>query len=461
MNVKNARLWSRRSVLQSLALGAGGLTTMAAAQRDLRAAGLGDAPVATPKRLLVVFSPNGIPERQGWPSWLVNGTGENDYKTTPITAPLERHRKDVVFFDNLILASPVKYGDKHHTAARQVLSGWRIANLENYGREKSGGPSVDQFLADKIGKIATPQWPSLELVAQEGDTYVSWSAAGTVVPAIADPMQAFGKLFAALPSGGAAAAPDPAIARRLAVRKSVLDSVSKDLAAFQKRLPAEDRARADAQLDVVRTLEKRLVVPAAPGAKCGKPMLLPINAKDTKQLPQVIRAHGELAVAAFACDLTRICMLNIRGGVNRLACDFDPVNHAEEEHTLSHDYQDKFALFKTLLNEEIAHIADRLKAIPEGDGSMLDNTIILQITEISRGHQHGRMPWYSLGGKNMGVRVGRLLALPKEINADANDYGGYPHQKLFVSLIHAMGARDVTSFGAPEYGQGPMTGYLG
>ncbi len=455
MRTKNTSNWSRRALLQSLAVGAGAVSLPGLASLNAPPA---FAQSGAPRRFVVLFHPNGLHENTGWGSWLAPGATETDFQYQGMTTPLERHRADTVFFDNLILASGTSYGDKHHMGRCLVLTG---ANIDD--GERPRGPSIDQYVAEKLGRMVTPEWPSLELVSQEDDTYVSFSADGTCTPAIQSPWTAYERVFANFMSGTQAAEPDPNVLVRIKLRQSVLDSVAKDLQTFQRRLPAEDRARAEAQLASIRTLESRLAggAVAGPVASCSRPALAAeFDADDTRRFPELIRMYSDLIVSTLACDRTRVILMNYRGGKNRLPCDFDPINSPEEEHSLSHDFEEKFVDFRKLLFEETAYIADQLKNIPEDGGSMLDHTIILCTTEISQGHQHGRMPWLTIGGKGLGVQTGRCLKLSKEVASDANDYSGYPHQKLFVSIMNALGMSAETGFGLPEYGSGPMSGYL-
>jgi hypothetical protein len=120
---------------------------------------------------------------------------------------------------------------------------------------------------------------------------------------------------------------------------------------------------------------------------------------------------------------------------------------------------------KTWYMSEVVYILDRLKAIPEGEGTMLDHTIVFWVTEISMGHQHGRMPLFTAGGKGLGVNTGRCLKLPTTYDGGAlynhkwRRDKGYPHGHLLVSILNALGLPE-TTFGDAELIKGPMTGYL-
>jgi hypothetical protein len=273
-------------------------------------------------------------------------------------------------------------------------------------------------------------------------------ADGTIVPATENPYTAYDKLFGALPVQGAT--PDMAATNRLALRQSVLDNISKDLTRFRARLPKEDRARADAQLDAVRTMEQRLSTGLGAPARCGKPALAEkVNVKDSKALRDVSRMQFDLLTAALACDLTRIStVMYFDWRADPYTWNFAPVNVPTYLHDLSHEHRDAFIVAKRVLFEEVVYFAQKLKSMPEGAGTMLDNTLVVCMTEISTGHTGRRIPWVTIGGKNMGVRVGRYVKVPD----------GSPHNMLLVSFLQAMGLTD-TAFGLPELNSGPMPGY--
>ncbi len=472
MKANRFKLWSRRSALQTLALGAGGLAFGAAYQRELgflskeaRAQLAGP-----PKRLLVLFNANGINERKNWADWLIPGTTPDGFTLGPVTTPLEKHRSNLVFFENMFFGlnhATAEAGATHDGGACEVLTGANPLDIDKH--INAGGMSIDQYLGQKLGAIATPLWPSVQLTGQAEDTYISCVTDGVRVKGIQSPWVAYQQLFQQIPDAGMVAAPDTALLNRVMARQSVLDAVTKDINRLRPQLPPEDQARMDAQLSAIRTLEQRLSAQGSSGGNvvaCTKPQLPTMaDARDTKNWPAIRRMYSDLIVATLACDISRVVVINWRSGAeNRIPSDFDPINSEKYEHLFSHEDLEDGGLFEKIKRwymEEVAYIADQLAAIPEGNGSMLDNTIVLFATEISTGHQHGRMPWLTVGGKNLGVNVGQSLKLPKIAANDTPDRreSGYPHARLLVSLLNAMGLPD-TSYGIPSFGAGPMEGFL-
>lgn len=469
--------WSRRSLLQRLALGAGGLSYAASARRELTAfAGAQAADLAQPKRLLVLWSPNGISPTGRWSDWLMPAAAGSDFTFGKITEPMAKHRSQLVFFDNLAFLTPVDYGDTHNQGSNIALTASHLAWPDGK-TSRPTSPSIDFYIGEKVGRIATPQWPSVQIILQQKGypAWVSYGMDGGHLPAFDSPWKLYSQLFGNLASGGDAK-PDPSLATRLALRKSVLDAVAKDVVSFKRTLPVEDRMRADAQLDAIATMEGRLTAAARPtSGSCSRPTLgAAFDAFDTRRYPELLRATIDTVIASFACDVTRVMMLNMRGANSRPLCDFAPLNSSHYEHEMSHDFLDEFDTLKRwYMTEAVAYVADRLSAIPEGDGTMLDNTIVLWATEISTGHGHNRMPWMTIGGRNLGVDTGKLLRLPTvaqsdpKITWDGKPVGatrsrsekGYPQSRLFVSFLHAFGIKEDV-FGVPEFGTGPMDGYL-
>ncbi len=463
------QLCSRRSVLRSLALGAGGVAFAGSLgkRRSRGGAWAQAADTATaPKRLLVLYNPNGIRYENGGRDWVTWGTSETDFALSDITLPLKDLRDQLVFFENLSFGMTASWGDTHRGGRKAALTAAKLVQRDGETGDlalgRPSGPSIDQFLGQALGRRVTPKWPSLllNLLGYGSTSEVSFDANGASITPYESPWIVYEKMFSELvdPSGTT----DPGLLHRVLRRQSVLDVVHQDLARFRRRLPSEDQERADAQLAAIRTLEERLVDSNVPDS-CTPPELgQPLDPRKTNTYPQLLRATSDLCVAAFACDLTRFAVIEARSSFRRAPSDFPPINGEHYEHHYSHEDPLKFAQLKAFYMNEVAYIASRLQAIPEGNGTMLDNTVILWTTEISTGHSHARMPWMTVGGQNLGVRTGRALKLPayyqNPVEAQNRRYNGYPHRRLLVSLIEAMGV-DATGFGDPMVPGEPMEGF--
>lgn len=279
---------------------------------------------------------------------------------------------------------------------------------------------------------------------------MSFLADGSPVLSVRDPLAVYQNMFASQGS-----------VSRLARRKSVLDLVAADMASFLKTLPAADQARAAAQTDAIRTLEGRLgatlpnscAAPAPPGTAG-------LNFDDANHGTAQATAMMDMITAAFACDQTRVVSLVFQGV-------YSSVNGGllggtnDSIHGMSH-YGDSHPMIvaKTAMFEQIAALADRLAAIPEGSGTMLDNTLIVHVTEETDNHSLNNLPFFTLGGKNMGVQVGTYLSLPTIAHSTNGASSGFPPGGLWRSVINAMGLPDQT-FGNSAWSSQAVPGFLG
>jgi hypothetical protein len=160
-----------------------------------------------------------------------------------------------------------------------------------------------------------------------------------------------------------------------------------------------------------------------------------------------------LLALAFACDLTRVASFEISTALNRIRYPW--VQSMGEGHALSHSGASDVDAKTQLLARQnwhsslIARLFDRLSIIKEGDGSVLDNTLLFWGNEVSMGttHSHDNMPFLVAGG-GWQFRTGRYL-----------QYKGESHGQLLVSLLNAMGVPD-TSFGNADYSPGPLSGLV-
>lgn len=292
----------------------------------------------------------------------------------------------------------------------------------------------------------------------------SWLGSGQPIGSwsVGDPFKIYKQQFSILMEG--MGEPDAKQLARLAVGKSVLDYLAKDIAAFQAKLTSTDKQRADAQLSSIRTLEQRLSKALTQTAQCRKPTYQQSTEKyfthEAGNHLDILDMQLANIEAAFACDITRVATMHI-GSRFKNGAMFDPINVANDVHGLSHDAEEDFIRARRVHSEHIRDFALRLKVIPEGSGNMLDNTIIFLGTEISAGHTNRFMPWLTIGGKNMGVRTGYYRVYPPRT----------PHKRLLISFLNAMGLPD-TDYGDKrgpmehngamiDLPPGPLPGYLG
>ncbi len=408
-----------------------------------------DAP-AFPTRFVVMFSPNGtIPG-----NWTPTGT-ETDFTLSPILAPLAPHQDSLVVIEGVDQRGGG--GDGHQNGiggmlTGQVLNSGPFAGMGSAPAGWPNGPSVDQRIAEVIG--TTTKLRSLELGVQVGaaDNWgrMIYRAANQPLPPEDDPAQIYANVFADLHA-------DPtALAALRARRKSILDTVGAQYTRIEAQLGAADRARLDEHLTAVREIEQRLTTPFVPPTPaCQDPASPAAATTANDDFPAIGSVQMDLLVMALACDITRVASLQWSRSVSQVRFTWLPSPIPEGHHDLSHRPDndavavDKLTRINNWYATQLAALMTRMKAVPEGDGTLLDHTMILWCNELAIGNVHSRTdaPYVLGGGAGGALRTGRFLTYA----------GDVPHNNLLVSLMNIMGVPDQT-FGKPDWCTGPLTG---
>jgi hypothetical protein len=359
-----------------------------------------------------------------------------------ILAPLAPRQKDLVVLSGIDAESSYHGpGDASHwNGMGHMLTGTELVDVGG-GVFWGGGISIDQFLAQKIG--GQTRLPSLELAVEDGPGNVasrlSYLGAAQPVPPEPDPQKVFQRLFGGLTP------------EQIARRKSVLDTVKDDYGALAPRLGSADRKKIEAHLDALRAVEKS--VTSAPPQTCDGPA---IAAADLADMPAIGKDQMDLLVRALACDLTRVVSLQWSRAVSMTRMTW--LGISEAHHDLSHlslddaDVRQKLVAINRWYSNQFAYLLDALDAVPEGDGTLLDHTLVLWCNELSVGQVHSRrsLPYVLAGRAGGALKTGRFL----QYAAPAP-----PHNDLLVSLCRAMEV-DVSTFGNPAYCNGPLPGLL-
>jgi hypothetical protein len=442
-------LLSRRALLAALGATAG-LPLLDSLLPGLKLGGAAHAQTApAPKRLVIFWHPNGIvPD-----AWACSGT-ETNFHLSRILKPLEPHKQDILVLDGVDALSAYEGpGDAHQKATGQCLTGTELqeGSFQGDGGLSSGWAnniSIDQVVANEIGKHS--RFQSLELgvyvFGANVGSRISYRGPAEPLPPENDPRAAFERLFSD-------PAEDPAVrAHRIARRKSVLDSVSKRYDKLMPRLGSTDRQKLQQHLTALREIEQRL--DATDGSQCAAPGPAPtVKPNVIANIPQIGRAQMDIMVQALACDLTRVGSIMWTNSASDKT--FPWLGIHEGHHELAHrgdsDAHAKEALTKiyTWYAEQLEYLIAKMKTVKEGNGTLLDNTLILWATEHSKGNVHDRhgMPFVLAGRAGGAVRPGRLLKFS----------GDVPHNNLLVSCLNAMGV-PATTFGNPAYCTGPLPG---
>lgn len=408
---------------------------------------------AFPKRLVILFSANGTVRE----NWIPTGT-ETDFQLSPILAPLEPYREKLMVLDGIDMQSAqAGPGDAHQKGMAQLLTGTELltGNLFTGGNGElvgwGGGISVDQRIAQAIGKEL--KFGSLELGVQVGGanvwTRMAYRGADQPIPPENNPYASFERIFSDVDADPAA------LAELKAKRRTVLDAVSEDFKRLDSRLGREDRERLERHASSIRDIEARLQRGAGVGEACALPEVgEPIDYNSPSAFPDVARLQMDLASMALACDLTRVVTLQFSNSVSNHI--FGNLGHTRGHHDFSHEGDsnaDAVARLTEINNwyaEQMAYLCGTLDAIPEGEGTLLDNTVVVWMNELGRGNSHSSrdIPIVMAGSAGGHFRTGRFL-----------QYQDTPHNNLLVSLLRAFGI-DEDTFGNPQFCTGPLAELL-
>jgi hypothetical protein len=428
---------SRRTMLRGLgvALGLPALEAFA----PLRAlAGDGAAP---PLRLAFLFVPNGVNTRQ----WFPKEVGA-DWATTPSLEPLAPFRGDLQVLTGLAQTRARANGDgagDHARSAATFLTGKQARKTD--GKDIRAGVSVDQLAAERLG--GRTRLASLEIGTERGalagncdsgyscaySSTVSWKSETMPLPKEVNPRQIFGRLFG--DPGAVAAERDRA--RQAMYRLSVLDLVRDDASSLSKDLGVSDRRKVDEYLESVRSIEKQIQASEGRSATT-----LPEGVEAPADgIPSDFTAYmkllSDLLVLAFRTDTTRIATFMFANeGSNRT---FPWIDVREGHHSLSHhagnpDKLGQIAKIDRFYAAMFADVLGKLKAVKEGDGTLLDHSMIVYGSAIGDGnrHNHDDLPVILAGRGGGTLTPGRHVKHPFET----------PLCNLFLSLLDRMGVKE-------------------
>ena len=364
-------------------------------------------------RLGCIYFPHGVIMEKWKPA-----TAGAGFELTSILQPLAPFQNQFNVISDLCHA--LAYGSgataNHNRAAASFLSG----AFAKTGAQPYLGVTIDQLAAKKIGQD-TPL-PSIELMIEEAsvncgdglscsyrDT-ISWQGPSSPLPMQNNPQVVFERLFGDGNTG------DQRKTRRQQ-SLSLLDSVTGEAASLQRKLPAVDRSRLDQYLTDVREVERRvqkteqqlsddLDIPAAP---TGVP----------KDVEAHIKLMFDLQVLAWQADITRVSTLLMAKELS--GATYPKSNIRDAFHTLSHhsnvqENKDRFALLNQYHSTLLAYFLGKLKATPDGEGTLLDHSMVLWGSGLSDGNQHNHsdLPIILAGGASGKLKGGRHITNPKD-----------------------------------------------
>ena len=386
------------------------------------------------KRLGFVYLPNGA-VMQSW-----TPAAEGDLQLSPTLSPLAPYKDQLVVFSRLAHGQAEPLGDgngEHSRASATWLNGVHPKQTE--GSDVEAGTTADQIAAATLG--TETQLPSLELAidldflvgnCENGYSCVymntiAWRTPTTPLPMENNPRVVFERLFG---DGGTRE-------QRLAeMRKdrSILDSVTDDLASLERELGAGDRNRLDQYLDAIRAIERRIQLAEAQGAHTALPEDLARPVGIPGSYEEHVTLMFDLLALAYQADITRVFTFML--GRELGGRTYPQIGVPDPHHGLSHHRNDREKLAKlTKINthhvELYTHFLERLQSTPDGDGSLLDSSIVLYGAGLgdSNDHLHYDLPITVVGGKASGLRGGRHLSYPRDT----------PMTNLLISMLDKVG----------------------
>ena len=376
---------------------------------DAMVPALSAAPVA-PRRFGAVYIPHGAIMERYTPTTVGRG-----FAFTPILKPLEAFKESVVVVSNLDRPGA---DDSHATASAAWLSGAIAKKTE--GQDFRLGTTIDQVVAKQIGQD-TP-FPSLEVATEDFTGYVggcspayacaymntiAWASPTSPVPMEINPRVVFERLFGR---------PGTTAQRAAHLRQdaSVLDSIKTDLTDLEHGLGTRDRARLGEYLENIREVERRIQQTEAHNTTHVTTLDAPIG------MPQAYAEHVgqlyDLLAVAYQADLTRVATFMMAREASMKT--YPEIGLTEPHHTISHhrekpDVKMAHASLNTYHLSLFAKFIAKLQATPEGDGTLLDHSLIVYGSGMSNANVHGPypLPLVAVGG---GVGVGHRHVLAKE-----------------------------------------------
>ncbi len=419
----------RRQFLQRVGLSAASLPFLV----GLPSLGLG-APARPRQRLIIMFSPNGTIPNAFWPD-----QEGKDFQLKEIMTPLEEFKDRMLVLRGL--HNKVRGdGDSHMRGMSCLLTGIELfpGNIQGGSHTPAGwasGISIDQELKDFLQSRADTRtrFGSLEFgvgVTDRADpwTRMSYAGANKPVAPTSDPYQMYQKLYGKL--------------KDRENIQSILDTVRGDLKKVSTLLSAEDRRLLEEHETLVSQMEKELAEAGRQKLRVTPPTFEDGIADQNDNVPRLSRMQVDLLVNSFVNDMARVATLQYTKSVGSARMNW--LNITDGHHGLSHEPdKDETAMGKLIkINKwfagELHYLAHKLATTPEpgGDGTLLDNTLIVWTNELGKGNSHtlDNIPFVLLGG-GFGFEMGRSLKL-----------AGVAHNRLHLALAHAMG-HNLATFG--------------
>ena len=382
------------------------------------------AATKSPVRAAFVYFPNGVQV----PSWYPQSSG--DVSPLPnelprVLEPLAPYRNDFSLLGGLTVNGGRALGDgpgDHGRAGASYLTG--AHPKKSFGRDLRAGVSVDQHIAQAIG--SQTRFASLELGCEEGiqggncdngyscaySNSISWRTPNTPNPPEVRPRAVFERLF-----GAGEIESDPIRrARQQRQRKSVLDSVQEDARQLQGKLGTTDRRKLDEYLYAIRDIETRIEKAERAPRQAAPPIDSPAAGVPENYLEHT-HLMFDLMTVAFQTDATRVATFLM--AIEQSNRAYREIGIPDSHHGLTHHGGDKEKIEKCIqINryqmEQFAYFLGKLKATPDGDGTLFDHVMVTYGSGLGDGHEHDNLPTLLTGGGNGLFKHGRHIKYKNE-----------------------------------------------
>lgn len=388
------------------------------------------------RRMAVIYTPNGMM----MPEWEPKGEGAT-FDFSPILEPLKPFRERLVVLSGLADKYGWPQGDEgtgdHARAAGTFLTGVHIRKTE--GADIRGGISMDQVAAKALG--TETQLASLELALESVEflgacdagyscayaNTIAWRSPTTPLPMENDPRAVFERLFGASDSTDSTAR-----LARIKKERSILDSVTDRVTELRRGIGPRDSVKLAEYLDAVRDVERRIQKAEEQSAR-----ELPVVERPAG-IPPTFEEHArlmfDLLMLAYQTDMTRVTTFMLGREVSSRA--YPEVGVPDSHHPTSHHQNDpeklaKLAKINIFHMKQFAYFVERMQTTEDGDGSLLDHSMLLYGSGISDSnvHMHDNLPLVLVGGAASQIKGGRHLRYPKDT----------PVTNLFLNMLDKLG----------------------
>ena len=381
------------------------------------------------RRFGVVYVPNGMAMEH----WTPTGEGTT-FEFSPILQPMAPFRDRTLVLTGL---NPGPGGGAHAGASTKFLTG--VAGRMTDGAEIHSGTSIDQLLGKELGQYT--QLSSLELALDGRDfagscdagfscaytNTISWRTPTTPLPMENNPRVVFERLF------GDSGSTDPAVRlARLKEDRSIIDSVTEKVADLQQGIGPEDRHKIGQYLDAVRDVERRIQKAEEQSARELPLVQQPAGIPATFE--EHMRLMFDLQLLAYQTDLTRVASFMVGREISGRT--YNQIGIPDAHHPLSHHLDDpvKIGIMSKINTYHVvlfAEFVEKMRATPDGDGSLLDHSLLLYGAGMSNSNAHApiNLPIMLVGGAGGGLEGGRHITYPEDT----------PMANLLMAIMDALG----------------------